>query len=43
MVQDMNTLVDQLDGVRNEEIAKRPRRHIPSSVSKGRFSGNAYT
>ncbi|KAH8175853.1 hypothetical protein LIA77_04271 [Sarocladium implicatum] len=43
MVQDMNTLVDQLDGVRNEEIAKRPRRRIPSSVSKGRFSGNAYT
>jgi hypothetical protein len=43
MVQDINTLVDQLDGATNDEIANRSRRRVPTSVAKGRFNRRAYT
>lgn len=35
-VKDINTLVERMEGVTVDEIAKRPRRMVPSDVAKGR-------
>lgn len=42
-VLDINTLVDQLEGASDDEIAGRARRRVPASIAKGRRFRKAYT
>lgn len=42
-VKDMNTLVEQLDGVDGNEIARRSRRRIPLNAAAGRTKSKKYT